>query len=311
MLKLWHRSERVEVRAGLEGAGRAAFINTHSQPPHCHCLHPTVGFLPVTASHIGFTLLFSSSCRQVISWILVRLELPTSSCHHFASDSHVQLQLLPGQVWLRGEGASAQIQREELRLLHEDHLLLLLSDPVPHHRQPGALPHLRTTGTICRGEESQGQCEDSLSGVWASHSGLIKNVNVMCFFFFFNFKELELGFNKLSDNNIQLMKDKSELGAQLGARTAEKAAVEKELEKMKTDSNATEVGLKQKLVSTPTLQNWWWDSLIRGPRDITNVFLCRTPVRKEARWCVASPLWCRRHFQSLPAVRSRSISAQI
>lgn len=75
----------------------------------------------------------------------------------------------------------------------------------------------------------------------------------MSFFIFF-LKELELGFNKLSDNNIQLMKDKSELGAQLGARTAEKAAVEKELEKMKTDSNATEFGLKQKLVSTPTFQ---------------------------------------------------------
>ncbi|TNM88290.1 hypothetical protein fugu_006511 [Takifugu bimaculatus] len=60
-------------------------------------------------------------------------------------------------------------------------------------------------------------------------------------------KELEVGFNKLSDNNIQLRKEKSELGAQLGARTAEKAAVEKELEKMKSDFNVTEVGLKQRI----------------------------------------------------------------
>lgn len=67
-------------------------------------------------------------------------------------------------------------------------------------------------------------------------------------------KELEGGFNKLSENNIQLRKEKSELGAQLGARTAEKAALEKELEKMKTDLNATEYGLKQKTVSTPTFQ---------------------------------------------------------
>lgn len=64
-----------------------------------------------------------------------------------------------------------------------------------------------------------------------------------------------MGFNKLSDNNIQLRKEKSELGAQLGARTAEKAAVEKELEKMKSNLNVTEYGLMQKLVSTTTLQS--------------------------------------------------------
>lgn len=64
-----------------------------------------------------------------------------------------------------------------------------------------------------------------------------------------------MGFNKLSDNNIQLRKEKSELGAKLGARTAEKAAVEKELEKMKSDLNITEFGLKQKLVSTPRPQH--------------------------------------------------------
>lgn len=58
-----------------------------------------------------------------------------------------------------------------------------------------------------------------------------------------------MGFNKLSDNNIQLRKEKSELGAQLGARTAEKAALEKDLAKLKTDSNATEHELRQKNVS--------------------------------------------------------------
>lgn len=64
-----------------------------------------------------------------------------------------------------------------------------------------------------------------------------------------------MGFNKLSDNNIQLRKEKSELRAQLGARTAEKAAVQKELEKMKSDLNVTEFDLMGKLVSTALLQN--------------------------------------------------------
>lgn len=111
-----------------------------------------------------------------------------------------------------------------------------------------------------------------------SRSALSKNVNVMWFF-----KELEVGFNKLSDNNIQLRKEKSELGAQLGARTAEKAAVEKELAKMKADSNATEFVLNQKLVSTLTLQK----PLNRGHAasfvapDVTHVFICRRPARKR------------------------------
>ena len=85
------------------------------------------------------------------------LDLSRTSCHHFSSSRHVQLQLLPGQVWSGGKGAPAQTQRKELRLLHEDRLLLLLSDPVPHHRQPGALPHLWTAREVSRGEESRGQ----------------------------------------------------------------------------------------------------------------------------------------------------------
>lgn len=63
-------------------------------------------------------------------------------------------------------------------------------------------------------------------------------------------KELELNFNRLSENNVQLRKEKGELGAQLGARTAEKTALEKEMEKFKTDANNTEHQLKSKLVST-------------------------------------------------------------
>lgn len=89
-------------------------------------------------------------------------------------------------------------------------------------------------------------------------------------------KDLELGFNKLSDNNIQLRKEKRELGNQLGVRTAEKAAVEKELEKMKSDCNITEFGLKQKYVSTPTVQR-------RGRvhrQEVTKPFACRKPARK-------------------------------
>lgn len=67
-------------------------------------------------------------------------------------------------------------------------------------------------------------------------------------------KELELNFNKLSENNIQLRKEKDDLGKQLGTRTAEKAAVEKELAKFKTEANSTEFVLKGKLVSRETFK---------------------------------------------------------
>ncbi|KAM7409691.1 hypothetical protein PAMA_001266 [Pampus argenteus] len=62
-------------------------------------------------------------------------------------------------------------------------------------------------------------------------------------------KELELGFNRLSDNNIQMGKEKGELAAQLGARTAEKAALEKVVEKLKSDANHTVHELKSKLAN--------------------------------------------------------------
>ncbi|XP_076009708.1 plasmalemma vesicle associated protein b [Genypterus blacodes] len=79
-------------------------------------------------------------------------------------------------------------------------------------------------------------------------------------------KELELNFNKLSENNVNLRKDKGDLGAQLGARTAEKAALVKEVEKLKTEANHTAHGFSQKIAmcetakrlaitrSTPTFQ---------------------------------------------------------
>ncbi|KAJ3599302.1 hypothetical protein NHX12_033265 [Muraenolepis orangiensis] len=63
-------------------------------------------------------------------------------------------------------------------------------------------------------------------------------------------KDLEQSFNQLSGNNLKLRKEKGELGAQLGARTAEKAALEKEVEKLKTAANATakvHLGMLQKL----------------------------------------------------------------
>ncbi|XP_038571358.1 plasmalemma vesicle associated protein b isoform X2 [Micropterus salmoides] len=62
-------------------------------------------------------------------------------------------------------------------------------------------------------------------------------------------KELELNFNRLSEINIQLRKDKGELGAQLAARTAEKGVLEKQLVKLKTDANNTEHGLNVKLAT--------------------------------------------------------------
>ncbi|CAG00760.1 unnamed protein product [Tetraodon nigroviridis] len=60
-------------------------------------------------------------------------------------------------------------------------------------------------------------------------------------------KELEVGFNKLSDNNIQLRKEKSELGKQLGACKAEKLALVKSLEKLQTESKANESALQQRI----------------------------------------------------------------
>ncbi|XP_059197523.1 plasmalemma vesicle associated protein b [Centropristis striata] len=78
-------------------------------------------------------------------------------------------------------------------------------------------------------------------------------------------EELELNFNRLSENNIQLRKEKGELGAQLGARTAEKAAVEAELTKLKTDSNNTEYKLKEKLASCERMSAATLSMIARRP----------------------------------------------
>lgn len=59
-------------------------------------------------------------------------------------------------------------------------------------------------------------------------------------------KELDQNYNRLSEVNMQLRKDKADLGAQLKAKEAEKAAVEKELETVKSNANITEYGLRKK-----------------------------------------------------------------
>ncbi|KAK9519542.1 hypothetical protein VZT92_022266 [Zoarces viviparus] len=62
-------------------------------------------------------------------------------------------------------------------------------------------------------------------------------------------QELQLNFNRLSENNVQLRKEKGEVAAQLAARTAEKAAQETELAKLKTDANKSDLVQKEKLAS--------------------------------------------------------------
>ncbi|XP_034036021.1 plasmalemma vesicle associated protein b isoform X2 [Thalassophryne amazonica] len=60
-------------------------------------------------------------------------------------------------------------------------------------------------------------------------------------------KDLERSFNILSDKNIELKKEKADIRTQLGARMAEKAALEKDLEKEKIKANKTETALNLKL----------------------------------------------------------------
>uniref|UniRef100_A0A1A7XA45 Vessel-specific 1 n=2 Tax=Iconisemion striatum TaxID=60296 RepID=A0A1A7XA45_9TELE len=63
-------------------------------------------------------------------------------------------------------------------------------------------------------------------------------------------KELEMGFNMLSESNVKLKKEKGELGVQLSARTAEKAAVEREMMKLKMNSTSVEQDLRRKLANS-------------------------------------------------------------
>ncbi|KAM3619069.1 uncharacterized protein V6R79_002537 [Siganus canaliculatus] len=78
-------------------------------------------------------------------------------------------------------------------------------------------------------------------------------------------EELELSFNRLSENNIQLRKEKGELGAQLGARTAEKDALEKEVAKLKTDANSTEYTLKGKIANCERMSATTLSIMARRP----------------------------------------------
>uniref|UniRef100_UPI0037E7B4FF plasmalemma vesicle associated protein b n=1 Tax=Semicossyphus pulcher TaxID=241346 RepID=UPI0037E7B4FF len=62
-------------------------------------------------------------------------------------------------------------------------------------------------------------------------------------------KELDLNVNRLSENNIQLRKEKGDLGAQLEARTAEKTALEADLAKLKTEANKTVTTLRESIAN--------------------------------------------------------------
>ncbi|XP_040897020.1 plasmalemma vesicle associated protein b [Toxotes jaculatrix] len=78
-------------------------------------------------------------------------------------------------------------------------------------------------------------------------------------------EELELNFNRMSENNIQLRKEKGALGAQLDARTAEKAALQKEMEKLKTDANNTEHQLRTKLLNCERMSATTLSMMARRP----------------------------------------------
>lgn len=93
----------------------------------------------------------------VFGHIISDCVIKKNNCNHFAPTRHVQLQLLPGQAGPGGEGQAAQTEGQELQLLHEDLSILFIPHPVAHHRQPGALPHLRTARENCGGAKGQGQ----------------------------------------------------------------------------------------------------------------------------------------------------------
>ncbi|XP_005733215.1 plasmalemma vesicle associated protein b [Maylandia zebra] len=89
-------------------------------------------------------------------------------------------------------------------------------------------------------------------------------------------KELELGFNKLSDNNIELRKEKSKLEAQLKARAEERAALEKEMAKQQIDANKTEQDLKKKSEDCNRLLN-----LARRPLPPIQPHITRSSTSSE------------------------------
>lgn len=81
-------------------------------------------------------------------------------------------------------------------------------------------------------------------------------------------EELELSFNRLSENNIQLRKEKGELGAQLGACTAEKAALEKGMAQLKTDANTTVHELQVKLANCERVSATTLSMMARRPTPV-------------------------------------------
>ncbi|XP_006799789.1 plasmalemma vesicle associated protein b [Neolamprologus brichardi] len=89
-------------------------------------------------------------------------------------------------------------------------------------------------------------------------------------------KELELGFNKLSDNNIKLRNEKSKLEAQLKARAEERAALEREMAKQKIDANKTEQDLKKKSEDCNRLLN-----LARRPPPPIQPHITRSSTSSE------------------------------
>lgn len=68
-------------------------------------------------------------------------------------------------------------------------------------------------------------------------------------------QELELSFKIVSDHNVELKKNKGDLGAQLAARTAEKTALDRLILKLKSDANNTEQELKKRIVSVEDYKN--------------------------------------------------------
>lgn len=70
---------------------------------------------------------------------------------HLSSD--VQQWLFSGQLWL-GCQEDAQVERQELWLLHEDCLLFLLTHPVFDHCESGALSGVRTTQAYGGGKKT-------------------------------------------------------------------------------------------------------------------------------------------------------------
>ncbi|TNN25630.1 hypothetical protein EYF80_064239 [Liparis tanakae] len=78
-------------------------------------------------------------------------------------------------------------------------------------------------------------------------------------------QELELNFNRLSEMNLQLRKEKAEAAAQLGARSAEKAALEAQLATLKVDAGKLEVTFKDKLASCERMSAATVSMLARRP----------------------------------------------